>query len=1046
MGRSSILFLLSALTTLWGAPTRAEEVKIPLSAISQPPANDLIYNGTVIDSDTAMGLVRTQGFDLSTLDPFVKKITPAGILKNDFWTPDPLPISNADQFEYPTEENVTVDYQDVMDSPDGTYRVQVKHNGKPFRLIVDPDNHQALASAALLRKLGYPVDSPQWYKTLKLRFPNKEKYDLFLSDLPYFAHFLAETWVTEKNEETLTLTLKDVNLESPRIYVPTFYLGRIDKEAIGSARATRAMIGALALLNYQNSSLSLNIYSWELGRIVNEEIVLDHLAGGVFNGSTDIHDLRWIARKIAKLTRVEINEIIKSAKYPDDVSELLVEKFIARRNQLMELCWSPKTRPIETQKIKYRTKVNVGSVKKGELTQQHYDGYAMKLSVDDPESPLRWKQLKHFIKLEVIAQAIVAANDWLNKKIQIQSPQSGVEARQKERVDDFIKYLVDNNCALVACQPYVMPVTVWSKPFGGFNFALDRSIVTGTYYGSDSKIQLVDTLSVGANAGTIAGIDGIKSLMDKFGATAVVGYQRAFTHVRPMPSLEATKKEPWKNLVTPLYFKKTTKLLKNTDASGDGKDETVLSALKEFLEDLRDGEVFTITDAFFVQAGANYNYSLLSALGSDFSKFAPSVGVGLTGDWAIVKRTMFTRHKDQIEVYENTLKTKAFGPSVSANFWIELAKSDLQLKSGKAHTQALMIDLTPVTDADKQTNADFANDRKNILSSVRSILRKNDVDLAQGLYPTFTLDHKLNSAKKNAKVALWNWAGYKENHLVTLTPPEGTDERTLFSTRKLRLRGSNPYGLFGQGLSKVTNIPGLLDSGPNQNPSGTIFGRSSFSSVRTDAELTEGTEFKPVIFLQDTFSGWSISKNKMLKILTKIENDVKDFIDGNPIFRKDVFNSTKKFQSYELQSTVFVHPAGVKKLMESIKKSKRGQRLLSEAELEPSIKHRRKYLIWLNKIVHRMSHQMKTSEMMKIIGKENFFFQARLSAFRVGDESGDQADYYSDVIGHLLVEEPENGDPFLSFGPFRDLKVESNGVKWRISNYELEATYYGSGL
>ncbi|NDC37125.1 MAG: hypothetical protein EBZ48_03625, partial [Proteobacteria bacterium] len=81
-------------------------------------------------------------------------------------------------------------------------------------------------------------------------------------------------------------------------------------------------------------------------------------------------------------------------------------------------------------------------------------------------------------------------------------------------------------------QPYVQPVQVWGGPVAGVNVNASRNIITGTYYGSDSQIQLVDSVSASANAGGFFGISGIP----KTGIALSPNLQasRSYVHVRPL--------------------------------------------------------------------------------------------------------------------------------------------------------------------------------------------------------------------------------------------------------------------------------------------------------------------------------------------------------------------------------------------------------------------------------------------------------------------------------------------------------------------------------
>ena len=108
----------------------------------------------------------------------------------------------------------------------------------------------------------------------------------------------------------------------------------------------------------------------------------------------------------------------------------------------------------------------------------------------------------------------------------------------------------------------------------------------------------------------------------------------------------------------------------------------------------------------------------------------------------------------------------------------------------------------------------------------------------------------------------------------------------------------------------------------------------------------------------------------------------------------------------------------------------------------PARDQKEKYTEWLSSTVYLINKHLDVSRFLGKIGKENFFFQVRVSGFRKGDESAvnknGETDYVTDTIGSIQTP--------ISLGPFRDLNVYTNGVEWQISDYELQGRYFGDGL
>ena len=1141
------------------------------------PAIDLVYQGRAIDRDEAVDLAR-KGVDLSTLDP----------LPSDPWQANSLPVSNAEKFQYPADYSQVHFLNDI--EPNGMYRGQVEYAGRPFRLIVDMDGHQALMNAALLRRMGYPVDVPKHYKNLSVRFDSKEQMQNFVENFAFETEFSRDRWLKRVDEKNFVVTLQDVNLEYPRIDVQQLYNGKVNTSWIAGHRAMRALIIPLMLLDVRLSENSVNIFPWEFSRIFAENIILSHAYVSAFKETT-YEDARWAARKIARLSKDELKAIVDQGAYPEDIAALLLEKITARRNHMVQIFALGNEIPSGLARIPYSSRISVGAVKKGEATQEYYPDYAPRFTVGDPASPLRWSELKHYVRMETLAQGIQTLTSKINKELQLRTTQDGIEAHKKKFLDAILEHFKNN-----PNDPYIVPLKPWVEPLYGLNMNASRSLVTGTFYGSESKAQLVDNLSVGASLGGFGGVDG-RTYLQNFGFNGSVSYQRTYTHVRPIASLEAVKKESWGHLAVPGFMRNLGKVLtwkivqrkhiafkgayeaaqrawvKNyprvwpayekaladherdpnqyplpVDPTPDAKkiyenivgsalpsgrelpmvssdpsapstlpedleDTVVLSTLKGFLDDVRDNEVYTITDAYVGQVSPQVQIPITTLAGMGvvdlvgqaiYGKISPAVGASLTGQWAILKRLMFMRKGDQFNVYDTKMRTRALGASTNFTAWIELAKLSASRKKGTADTDALMLDLSSVTDEDKMKDEALAKDRKKLLMVLADLMFKNETDRAEDIAPPYALHHDMKGKQRGARILMWNWTNYAETHRVKVTPPADPLHpfdpekyaRTLYSARKMRLNGKNPYGLIGQVLSKAVGVNGLLDPGTNQNPSASFLGSAQWTQVRAESDVTDGREFKPTMILEDYYSGWFLKKEKLLKILDRIQEKVNELNLGAPIFRRDMFESTTQLQAYEIRSSTVLYPSGVQKIEDALLKPKTRQEVLltlldwvdtddyrrrcrayfSDRKIEPELEQfekiedpnrvwnrciqpwmrkvmrhirrvpgrdqREKRTEWLSTTVFLLNNHLDVSRFLNRIGKENFFFQVRVSGFRKGDENAEnkngETDYVTDTIG--TIQSP------LSLGPFRDLKVYTHGEEWQISDYELQGRYFGDGL
>ncbi len=1199
---SSLLILFISTSAL--ASSGADEYPMAIKTTGAP-AIDLMYQGKAIDRDEATDIAK-RGIDLSTLDS----------APHDLWKPVSLPLSNAEKFNYPPEGAQVVFQNDV--SPKGNYRGQVTYYGRPFRIIIDMDNHQYLMNAAMMRKLGYPVDMPKRYQQLSIRFTNIKTMEGFIDNFAFETGFSRDVWLKAVDAKNLIVTLQDVNLEYPRIDVPQLYEGKFDTDWIAGRRAMRGLIIPLMLLDIRLSEDSVNIFPWEFSRILAEHIMLKYTDVQWFKETT-YEDARWAARKISKLTKEDLRLIVTEARLPEDISALLLEKITARRNHMVQMFNLSGELPSSEVKLPYVTDLTLGQIKNGKALQEKYPGYAPRFTFGDPKSPLAWNEIKHYVRMQGITLGINYLVDKANKQLQLFTPNQGLENHKQDFLDAITKHFKEK-----PTEPYVVPLKPWAQPLAGVNLNASRSLVTGTFFGSNSnKAQLVDTFSVGASVGVFGGIDG-NTYLKNFGFGASVNYQRNYTHVRPLvASLEEVKNARWSSLFVPGFMKGMSKVLKwkiikknfdlfrekyyaaqtewiknyptykvkfeqdqkeyevtrarvcteqgypppYKDCNLDEKiypsphfqeqldtralyaeiigtplpegrslppftdevteetkpavlpenleDSIVLSTLKEFLAEIKDGEVFTITDSFVNQISPQIRIPLTTLMGmgvvdllgsSLYNKINPSVGVSLTGEYAIVKRLMLMRHGDQFEVYDNRMKTRAFRAGADFTAWIEIAKIAAQKKGGDSNTDAMMLDLTSITDQDRANDEKLAGDRKKILQALSSLFIQNETDVAKAVAPPYAVHNDLKGTTKTAKVLIWNWTNYAETNRVKVKPPVDLlgrydaekEARTLFSARKMNLNGKNPYGLVGQVINRALGVNGLLDPGTNMNPAGNFLGTSNWSQVRAEAEVTEGRDFSPTLTFEERYAGWYLKKDKLLKILDQFQSEVNDLNLGSPIFRRDVFQSTEMLQAYDIRSNVILYQSGVKKFKDILLGAKSRQELLLnfltmmnpddyrkrctkffenkgvEPELEafekmssddgqrswnrciqpwmrkimrhvkniPVATDKEGTIQWLTDTLFILDKHLDPSRFLARIGKENFFMQIKVSGFRTKDENGDRGNvddgYVTDTIG--TVQKP------ISLGAFRDLKVFTNGVEWQISDFELQARYFGDGL
>ena len=1079
-GSFSYLFLGLALILPFRAPLAAQDsCGVPLDETKSAPAIDLIQDGTPIDRDRLLQQIR-DGFDSSTLEPQLSRV----------YRRDVQPNTHDANESFPDEGSV-MDYQQTLPGTSGLVRARVSPVGDGihfYQMNFSLDTHAALARNALLRRLGYAIPTPQFYSKLKLRFSSIDQRDSFLDQLSSDTLTARSRWVVESRSkpapDLLTLTFQDLVLEPAIIEVPQFHWGILTPEALNSRRSLRALLVPLTLLELPES---VNLYSFETAKIFNESMVFTRTHANAFKNETSIGDVRWIARKIARLNREDWKSILKAAHYPEDIEALLLEKTLGRVNQLMGLLEVG-----EFSAFSFNPKISVGKVVKGKATQERYDGYALRFTYGDPKSPLRPSELARFFGIAGLNGALNSLLDKANTYLQITSPDQWIQDHQDQELQDILTHFQNH-----PNEPYIQPVKIWGGPVAGVDVNASRNIITGTYYGSDSQIQLVDAISGSAHIGGFFGISGIP----KMGFTLEPNLQgsRSYVHVKPLPDLKAAWKDSWAHVFVPAFMPTLAQALKDS-TNPDSKE-----AMKKFMDQMTPGEIFMITDSVVASGSVNAYVPLGALMG-----FLPSYGsltgsASLGGSYAILSRTTIARSKDGIQVYLQDAKSQTLEIDINAEFIIRVVDLNGTTYRGTADTQAFVL---PEKFDDEAKSKAFVRD-------FRSLFRANHSEnLAEDFEP-YLLDHDVRGHRIGFGLGPFSWVLRDTLHKVEITPPKDPEgryqaqdfKRTVIEGTRTRIHGTDYYGFFGRLLRGVHPLLNIGGPARGDDPSANFLGRSTSSTLNTQIEVTPGRDSRPFLKVEHTISGWSLKKKRLLRLVEKMSEQLKDLNPKTGLINPAEFSQTKKVQSFSLSWSLLVYSEGVDRLLHlldlnqtstleaqqfliqlmgrpqyvaycqdqdldpgvslgpleyshsqdpdpGILESSRGQQvylgcvtdfmrtifslrstlsrksaLFSTKSLNQSQIHEKIRL--LNRVVDRLMRKTDLSNFIKLVGPDHSFFQARVSGFRTHDENGD-SDYFSNTLGFV--------DQKQLAGPLSDIATQST-----ISTNEIEARYLSNG-
>jgi hypothetical protein len=1081
MLRFLFLFLLFNPTLSRAAKDAAS---IPLDEARSAPAIDLLMEGEPVDRDHLLDLIRRNRIDSSTLEPQTSRIYRGGSL-SPVEIPD-LPYPGTTFSSAPD----SVVFDSFLPGTSGLVRARVKAVSDPkamFQMNLSLDTHAALARNALLRKLGYAIPSPKYYSRLRVRFSSVEERDRFLDRLSSDTLTARSRWIPESEPVSATdpsVVLQDLVLEPAWIEVPPLHWGILTAEALNSRRSLRAVLVPLTLLEIPES---VNLFSFEPAKIFNESLVFKRPGAEAFQNETTVGDARWIARKIGTLSRKEWEEIIRAGHYPGDISALILEKTLARVNRLMELLSLR-----EFQAFKYDSHLTLGSVINGKATREKVDGYALRFTYGDPKNPLRTSELARFLGVTALNAALNFGLEQANRALQFRTPADRIDDHREKTLARALEHYQNH-----PNEPFVQPFEVWGGPVGGMNLNASRNVMTGTYYGSESQIQLVDTFSIAADVGGFFGVSGIP----KVGVAGIPGIQasRNYVHVKPLPDLKTAWKTNWANVLVPGFMVHLSRILKGE------ADQDATSAVKEFLEAMNPGELFIVTDSLLGAGSVSVQVPIGALIG-----FLPSFGAlegsaSMGGSYGVLSRTTITRTEDGIQVYLQRVKNGSLELQADSRFVIRLFEAAQSIYSGKAHTEAYVL----------PEKFDTEEQARTLQRDLKKVLVWNLTDDLREDFDPYVLDHRTRGKRLRFGIGPFSWVRRHNFHRIEITPPADPQgryrpedhKRTVVEGQLTRILGTDPWGFLGSAARALEPLLDLGSGFKGDDPSSNFLGKSRSFLVNTQIETTPGKTEAPFMKIERAYTGWSLRKNRLLRLILNLSSEVAQHQPGSSLINPDEFSQMRKIQAYRLGWSLLVYPKGIDRLIEILDSRKTGTlhaqnllisqmgrdayhkyceaRGLKEVAFRVSLSRNdldlhygtilessrgettylgcvtpfmleiynlrsrfqsgksplfmpagdedrtKEKIRILNRIASALSRTGDAGDLISLVGRENSFFQARVSGYRTRDENGD-SDYFSNTIGLI--------DQEILTGPLSDIAASS-----RISSNEIEARYLSNG-
>lgn len=935
------------------------------------PANDLIYQGRRVEPDFLVDLQHRTGLDVSRLDP-------EQILNNEqgvsLWSSKELPPFEPDLDKKFPKDGEVLYFHSLMSSARGVFRARVQdrsggHEPKMHHLIVSRSIHGALIRAAALRKLGYSVESPKYYKKITLKFngaKQKEEFLMALQDPHSGAAGNQDRWVDAgdpiNNKEDM-IVLNDVVLDQFRELRKNNHhfhwqlladYTTFEGSTLAGSRAIRALVVPLVMLDVDED---INAFSWEMTHVQDKKLYLRHPSAGAFSECTR-DDYKWIARKIGQWPREFFKEIVSKSGLPEDIQAVVLEKIIARRNEALSRFNIHKELDKSLREFKVDMKITLGSVQDGQVTELKYPGHCEDFAGVNEESKLTFSEIFRYTRMEFYTGLLRRAVEEINKAISIKTNSDVANQAFKSFQEDIYKKFLEH-IQKNPNQPFVVPVKPFIGPTGGVNLILEHKVISGPYFGSsgnESKVQIVDNFGIQASLGFFGGLSGLSKVLPF--ASGNILLQRNWIRVRPVADMKEALEQKWENALVFEYFRSLAKLLSededevstDPDASEPPPKKSTKDRIKEFTDKMKDGEIFIMTESVLpgIQGSAVIPIFPLINVGS--IGINPTLTVGVGADAMLLRRTTILKGKAKedggygFQVYLQRAKGLGVSNTFDFNWWMNIARNKNRARWSEGYSEGYLIDREKITP--EKENA-FALIMKGLFYSNNSEYLKKK----QKEFKNVEFIHKLTSKVTDLKFLRWTYRVLNERHLIRIIPqddpkkrcpdkgavcpPAVNDQRIVYRSTHSVIQGTSELSFLSEIIRALTDqflgteITLFPDVGGG-DPADSFFGKSYRKTIMASAEVTPSLpngpgsqdprlELKPsdpVAQIDRSWLGWTMGPKALYKLLDHLDSHLRRFNSGLPLVRRGIFNNLDRLEGFKISSTLRIGQKGIKKLSE----------------------------------------------------------------------------------------------------------------------------------
>jgi hypothetical protein len=962
---------------------RTGSVSIPLNSIKKPASDLLSPLNQPLDPFRAVELAKA-GKDLSELNPQASKI----------WQNRKYSILEKPLEQYPdSESGVRFLSVEADGNPyTGFYRTQAVQDGTPYRMSLSLISHSASARSALLRKLGFDVVTPKAYKKLRIHFDSLEKKKEFIESLDAKDMNLeVRGWFAENKTDSLSLVLYDVLLETQRNESFDWHWGFIPNpnsisweerqrnlawiEYFSKYRTYRSLIIPFALVFIPES---LNRFSPKMASLINDHVVLYHPLAGGFASATK-EDVLWLLKRMNNWTESDFRELFTLVNYPDSLKELAYRKTLARLRQLMEVMQLPIPQQWPLVDLNYTSRD--GLVVKGRVTKEKIEGLPQRLTHGDRESPFKDDDWWRYAGIRTKTSLITTALSKLNEKLEFLTLDKAQEKFAQNIVDQVREHFQKN-----PGRPLDKGIQSWGGPVGGFQLQAARHVATGTYYGSSAAVQLVDMISASVSLGYMNNFEKFPELvLTKTGPglqrqfpvtqlSANTSLRRSYIHVKPLFSMKDAAKVEWKNLIVPSYMRSLAQTMESQD----------IQKFREFIRDLKEGEVFTITDSIEVGMGARLASPLDFLLGIESLNFANSVSLGADTSRIVLRQTSLVRTNKGLQIFVRNQTGKARGINFDVDYFIKVMAIRADSSISELKSDAFVIDYRPDYEEENLNVEELTRKKdqeENLKKSLSSLLRGHGTENLYTHFPfqKLEIEHLFKTRETKMRFFLASLVELDEDHSLKLRYPKSEEypeldpkdeEVKLFRTRKGRLEGLDllgfTLGAIQAWINRESQSVRWDFAQPNDpNPANIPFGKAYWRQVTTERDLSG--DVKDVAMIQHIWGGWKLKRDKFIKLIDEISYKLGLPADAKyRLIEKESFQNVTGVDFYRITANLSVRKSEIEKVKD----------LVLQPEVEGQSGERSKYLGRLfQKLSEKVSgtrsrraDQLIVEDIMKILG------------------------------------------------------------------------------